>query len=207
MPSARRPINNLGDVQLALNDIFTQLDNITTKPQNFNKRIVTGIPDPANDLDAVNYETLKSYVATQIEVVKKAMPPKQTTLPPDAASESFSKNLVPKLDNKYSIGSTALAWLKGWFYNLNLKGLTATRPLKLDGSNNVISGKIDLSAPSTDIQNTLGIANGGTGGTTASAARTTLNAANATTYTGSITGTANLTTGAVTGTCSITITP
>lgn len=43
---------------------------------------------------------------------------------------------------------------------------TATRPLKVDGTKGLISGKIDLAAPTTDIQNTLGVPNGGTGAVT-----------------------------------------
>lgn len=93
-----------------------------------------------------------------------------------------------------------------------ISGLTTSRPLKLDSTGTAIADKIDLAAPTTDIKNTLGLANGGTNGTTAATARTSLNAGNAALYTcsittpltGTISGTADLVTGAVTGTCTIT---
>lgn len=47
--------------------------------------------------------------------------------------------------------------------------LTVSRPLKLDSSGIVISSKIDLAAPTTDITGTLAVANGGTGDTTLTA--------------------------------------
>lgn len=87
---------------------------------------------------------------------------------------------------------------------VTLSALTASKPLHTDGSKNIVSAAINLT---TDVSGDLPIANGGTGAGTASAARIALNAANATTYAGTITGTANLITGAVTGTCSVTIIP
>lgn len=93
-----------------------------------------------------------------------------------------------------------------------ISGLTMSRPLKIDGTGTAVADKIDLAAPSTDIKNTLGLANGGTSGTSAATARASLNAGNAATYTcstttpltGTISGTASLITGVVTGTCTIT---
>lgn len=58
-----------------------------------------------------------------------------------------------------------------------LSGLTTSRPLKIDGTGLIVADKIDLAAPSTDIKNALGLANGGTGGTTAATARASLDAA------------------------------
>lgn len=51
--------------------------------------------------------------------------------------------------------------------------LTATRPLKLNGSKNIISSQIALNS-SNDITGVLGLANGGTNGTDAATARTSL---------------------------------
>lgn len=59
---------------------------------------------------------------------------------------------------------------------LNLPNLTASRPLKTDSSNNVITGLITLSS-TNDVTGVLPIANGGTAAITAAAARTSLNAA------------------------------
>jgi hypothetical protein len=49
--------------------------------------------------------------------------------------------------------------------SLQLSGLTATRPVKTDGSKNLISGTIDLTS-SNDVTGTLPVGNGGTGLTT-----------------------------------------
>lgn len=51
------------------------------------------------------------------------------------------------------------------FTGLNVSGLTASRPVKTDGSKNLVSGQIDLSSIN-EIANTLGETNGGTGQST-----------------------------------------
>lgn len=58
-----------------------------------------------------------------------------------------------------------------------LQGLTMSRPLKIDSTGTAVADKIDLAAPTTDIKNTLGLANGGTNGTTAATARAGISAA------------------------------
>ena len=56
---------------------------------------------------------------------------------------------------------------------------TASRPLKLDGSKNVVSAKIDLT-DANDVSGPLPVATGGTGATTAATARGNLDAAQGT---------------------------
>ena len=53
--------------------------------------------------------------------------------------------------------------------SLQLSGLIASRPVRTDGSNNLVSGQINL-ASSNEVTGTLPVANGGTGATTATAA-------------------------------------
>lgn len=189
MPSIRRSIHTMQDVQSALSDIFSVLEDQGTNPVNFNKRILTGIPDPVKDLDAVNFETLKSYVATQIDILAKQLPPKQNIQPADASSVSFNKSIVPKTTATFSIGSATLNWLKGWFSTLNIDSLTASKPVRTDASKNIVNGNL----LSTEITGAIPRANGGL----ANAVVTVY----AGTFTGTISGTASLVTGVVTGTC------
>lgn len=183
MASARRPISNLGDVQLALNDIFTQLENLTTQPQNFNKRMLTGIPDPKNPLDAVNLETLQSYVSAQVAMLQKQIPNKVPQQPLNAPNELFSRNLVPKTTGMFNIGSSALQWLGAFFSGVvQLSILTALKPLKLDGSSNIIASDIVLTS---DVSGILPRANGGLNNSAISSYAGTCSG----TFTGTVTGT------------------
>lgn len=188
MPSIRRNIHTMQDVQSALSDIFTYIEDQGTKPVNFNQRILTGIPDPMKDLDAVNFETLKSYVATQIDIITKQLPPKQVLQPADASSVSFNKSIIPKTTATYSIGSSILNWLKGWFSTINIDSLTASKPVRSDASKNLVSGNL----LSTEITGAIPRANGGLANIAATAY--------AGTCSGTISGSADLLTGVVTGT-------
>lgn len=168
MPSSRRSINNLGDVQIALNDLFDQLDKLTSKAQTFNGRLLTGIADATNATDAVNLETMQTYVMGQIEGLKLLIPPKSLKPPANSITVSFNKSLLPSITATFSIGSSTLAWLKGWFANLNISSLTASLPVKTDASKNLVTGAINL-ASSTEVTGTLPVAKGGTGDSTLTA--------------------------------------
>lgn len=168
MPSSRRSISNLGDVQIALNDLFDQLDKLTSKAQTFNGRLLTGIADATNATDAVNLETMQTYVMGQVEAIKLLIPPKTPKPPANSTTVSFNKNILPSVTSTFSIGSSTLAWLKGWFANLNISSLTASLPIKTDSSKNLVTGAINL-ASSTEVTGTLPVAKGGTGGATLTA--------------------------------------
>jgi len=70
-------------------------------------------------------------------------------------------------------GSQTFAGAKTFSSAPVFSSVTASRPLKVNASNTLVSGLIDL-ASSTDVTGTLLIGNGGTGATSASAARTNL---------------------------------
>jgi hypothetical protein len=61
-----------------------------------------------------------------------------------------------------SAGNQTIAGTKTFSSAPVLSSVTASRPLKVDGSNNVTSGTIDLTS-SNDVTGTLPVANGGTG--------------------------------------------
>ncbi len=62
MPTTVRSINNFQDVQAALKDIWDQLNVLQNAPLNLNGRIITGVPDPKIDSDAVNLSYLKAKI-------------------------------------------------------------------------------------------------------------------------------------------------
>lgn len=99
-----------------------------------------------------------------------------------ASSGSSGTSVIGNADT-YVVGNGILHKLATTFQSIVtflaapvFKSLTASRPLKLDSGNNVISALISLASLS-DITGTLGIGNGGTNGTTAAAARGNLSAA------------------------------
>lgn len=77
-----------------------------------------------------------------------------------------SGGIVHKLNTLFQAAVTFAA-------SVVLSSLTASRPLKLNGSRVIISDKIDLAA-TNDVTGVLPIANGGTNANTAAGARTSL---------------------------------
>jgi hypothetical protein len=95
-----------------------------------------------------------SFGTTNTTTINAAAPSasRTYTIPDAGANASFVM----------SAGNQTIAGTKTFSSAPVLSSVTASRPLKVDGSNNVTSGTIDLTS-SNDVTGTLPVANGGTG--------------------------------------------
>lgn len=138
------------------------LDNIEVERQLNARRV---------EVDQLNL-TVKQLQA-QISVLQTASTTTTTTVPTAPFVSETDSTLVGgiilhKLRHKFNllvtfVTTTLFSGTATFTVPPIFNGLTASRPLKLDAGNALTSGKIDLTAPATDITGTLSVANGGIG--------------------------------------------
>lgn len=141
-----------------------KIDLLTTQVTDQKGRQIKNLGSAVQPNDAVTLQQVQDLIATAIANNSNIN---------SIDSYPYSSGILHKLVHTFQkavnflstisvsgLASFATATFSG---AVNFSGLTASRILKLDGSKNVTSDKVDLAAPATDIQNTLGVGNGGTG--------------------------------------------